>query len=263
MKTRSLGFIGGGRATKILLQAFANKGAEFRSVAVHDVDPAVVHALQDAFPYMEAVKSAAEAASQDIVFVALHPPVIAEALKPLKGAFSPETIGVSLAPKITMEQLAKITGTQKWARMIPNAPAYINQGHNPFALSPSLSSREEKELTEIFSLLGNSFRAEEELLEAYAIIAAMSPTYFWYQWQHLAELGETFGLSKEACRSALNETISASANLLFGPGLSYEEVKDLIPVKPLQEMEEYVTRFMEEKLTGLHEKIKPQNLVHH
>ncbi len=263
MKTRSLGFIGGGRATKILLQAFANKGAEFRSVVVHDIGPAVVHALKETFPYIDTVKNAVDAASQDIVFIALHPPVIAEALKPLKGAFSPGAIGVSLAPKITLEQLAEMAGTQKWARMIPNAPAYINQGHNPFALSPSLSGRDEKELIEIFSLLGNSFQVEEKLLEAYAIIAAMSPTYFWYQWQHLAELGETFGLSRAACRSALNETISASANLLFGPGLSYEEVKDLIPVKPLQEMEGYVTRFMEEKLTGLHEKIKPQNLVHH
>lgn len=29
MKTKSLGFIGDGRATKILLQAFGNKGAEY------------------------------------------------------------------------------------------------------------------------------------------------------------------------------------------------------------------------------------------
>lgn len=260
MKTKSLGFIGGGRAAKILLQAFANKSATFRSIAVYDIDAVVLGALKEAFPYIDAVRSPAEAASRDIVFVALHPPVIAEALTPLKGSFPQGAIGVSLAPKITIGQLAEFTGAKKWARMIPNAPAYINQGHNPFALSPALDSQEEKMLRDIFGLLGNSFQVKEDLLEAYAIVAAMSPTYFWYQWQCLAELGESFGLSKEACRSALNETISASGRLLFDSNLSYEEVKGLIPVKPLQEMEGYVTQFMEEKLRGLYEKIRPQVL---
>lgn len=263
MKTKSLGFIGGGRAAKILLQAFANKRATFRSIAVYDIGPGALGALKEAFPYIDAVKSPAEAASGDIVFVALHPPVIAEALTPLKGSFPPGTIGVSLAPKITLGQLAEFTGVKKWARMIPNAPAYINQGHNPFALSPALDKQEEKMLKDIFGLLGNSFQVKEDLLEAYAIVAAMSPTYFWYQWQCLAELGESFGLSEAACRTALNETIAASARLLFDSSLSYGEARDLIPVRPLQEMEGYVTDFMKEKLSGLYEKIKPQALTPH
>jgi hypothetical protein len=34
----------------------------------------------------------------------------------------------------------------------------------------------------------------EEALEAYAILAAMGPTCFWFQWQTMRELAAAFGL---------------------------------------------------------------------
>jgi pyrroline-5-carboxylate reductase len=187
--------------------------------------------------------------------------VIAETLRSVKHFFSPEMIGVSLAPKVSIEQLTQLTGRKKWARMIPNAPSFINQGHNPYAVGPAIEAMEKKMLHEMFHLLGNSFQVDENLLEAYAIVAAMSPTYFWYQWRELADLGVSFGLSEEACRQALNETLSASANLLFNSGLDYEEITDLVPVKPMQELEESVKKAMEEKLSALYEKIKPHVLT--
>jgi pyrroline-5-carboxylate reductase len=137
----------------------------------------------------------------------------------------------------------------------------MNQGCNPFVLSPAINNHEEERLHKIFLLLGNSFKVKEDLLEAYAIVTAMSPTYFWYQWQYLAELGELFGLDEKACKMALYETISSSADLLFNSNLTYEEVKDLIPVKPLSNIEGFVKSTMKEKLSEVYEKIKPQNLV--
>ena len=46
MKTKSIGFIGGGRITKIFLQALNNKKAEFQSVVVFDTNADVLNALQ-------------------------------------------------------------------------------------------------------------------------------------------------------------------------------------------------------------------------
>jgi pyrroline-5-carboxylate reductase len=39
MKTGSIGFIGGGRITRIFLQAFRDSGREFGKIAVYDPDP--------------------------------------------------------------------------------------------------------------------------------------------------------------------------------------------------------------------------------
>jgi pyrroline-5-carboxylate reductase len=42
MKTKSLGFIGGGRITKIILQAFENSGITFEKVVVSDINQEVL-----------------------------------------------------------------------------------------------------------------------------------------------------------------------------------------------------------------------------
>jgi pyrroline-5-carboxylate reductase len=69
MKTKSLGFIGGGRVVRILLQAFANKNATFRSVSVYDIDPNVIRSLKKQFPTIKDVGNIADAAAQDIEVV--------------------------------------------------------------------------------------------------------------------------------------------------------------------------------------------------
>ena len=47
----SIGFIGGGRITKILLQAFSNKNVKFHSVVVTDPTSEVTAKLKEQFPF--------------------------------------------------------------------------------------------------------------------------------------------------------------------------------------------------------------------
>jgi pyrroline-5-carboxylate reductase len=106
-------------------------------------------------------------------------------------------------------------------------------------------------------LLGHTFEVAEEKLESYAIMSAMLPTYFWFQWKELVEIGQKIGLSeKESCDS-INDTLIASLNLMFKSGLKTTEVIDLIPVKPIGEHEPLITEIYKTKLIGLFEKIKP------
>ncbi len=57
MKTKSLGFIGGGRITKILVQAFENKKAIFESISVFDTNPDTLQALKLKFPFIQVLLS--------------------------------------------------------------------------------------------------------------------------------------------------------------------------------------------------------------
>ena len=80
----SVGFIGGGRVTKILLQGFKNKNVKFKKVVVTDTNPEVLANLKKQFPEVES-SDAKSAASQDIVFIALHPPVVMDTLELIKN----------------------------------------------------------------------------------------------------------------------------------------------------------------------------------
>jgi pyrroline-5-carboxylate reductase len=88
-------------------------------------------------------------------------------------------------------------------------------------------------------------------------MSAMLPTYFWFQWKELIEIGQKIGLSEMECVEAVYETLNASLDLMYKSELSPEKVIDLIPVKPIGEHEPQITEIYRTKLIGLFEKIKP------
>ncbi|NMC39835.1 MAG: NAD(P)-binding domain-containing protein [Bacteroidales bacterium] len=222
-----------------------------------DTNPEVLANLKILFPEVES-SDAKSAASQDIVFIALHPPVVMDTLELIKNDVKAEAIVISLAPKINLPKLSmKIGHVQNLARLIPNATSYINEGYNPVTFVERFDNSKKQEVVKMLSTLGTTFEVSEEKLESYAIMSAMLPTYFWFQWRELAEIGGKIGLSDEESRKSIYETIIASLDLMYKSGLSASEVIDLIPVKPIGEHEAQIAEIYKTKLIGLFEKIKP------
>ena len=257
MEMKSLGFIGGGRITKIILQALANRQIELSSVLVCDANPEVLKSLGKQFLEIQTTDSCQLAAKKEIVFIALHPPVIMETLEQIKASVSVKTQVVSLAPKISIEKIASKLATKNVARMIPNATSYINEGYNPVSFSAEYPSGEKQSLFEMLHTMGKIFEVEESKLEAYAIVSAMLPTYFWFQWKEIQNLGVQMGLNDPESKETVQQTLLAAIDLFFNSELNYNDVVDLIPVKPISEHESQISQIYQDKLMGLYQKIKP------
>lgn len=258
MQYRSIGFIGGGRITRIILTALEKAGRLPEKVVVSDANPDVLASLQKHFPAL--VPSGSDntiPASSELVFASLHPPVMAEALAAIKSSLRPEAVVISLAPKLTIEKLSLILGGHdRIVRMIPNAPSIVRKGYNPVVFSKGISADEKNSLSDLFGVLGECPEVPEQNLEAYAVIAAMGPTYFWFQWQALSELAKSFGLTEEASREALAGMLKGAADALLASSLTPAEVMDLIPVKPLAEDEEMIRNIYHTRLSALYGKLK-------
>lgn len=257
MKTKSIGFVGAGRITKIFLQAFKNKKTAFKKIVVFDTNSDTTGKLKKLFPQIE-ISDIEQCSAQDVVFIALHPPVIMETLEKIAPHASDKSFVISLAPKIKIESIAgKLKTASKIARLIPNATSVINEGYNPVCFSGSVTHQEKTEIIELLALLGKTFEVSEQKLEAYAIISAMAPTYFWFQWKTLSDIGVKIGMNEEEARSTLYNTMIAALDTYFKSGLTPEEVFDLVPVKPMSEYESQITELYNNKLTAVFEKIKP------
>jgi pyrroline-5-carboxylate reductase len=254
MKTKSLGFIGSGRITKIFLQAYKNKNIGFKKIVVFDTNPETTGKLKLLFPQIE-ISGIEQCAAQDVVFIALHPPVIMETLEKVAPYVSDNSIVISLAPKVKMAGITGKLKTKKIIRLIPNATSVINSGYNPVSFSGDVSQSEKSEMMELLSILGKTFEVPEQKLEAYAIISAMAPTYFWFQWKKLCDIGAEIGLDKEEARQTVYETMIAAANTLFKSGITDQDVFDLIPVKPIGENEKEIEDIFDQKLKGLYSKL--------
>jgi pyrroline-5-carboxylate reductase len=225
-------------------------------VLVHDPNREALEAVQAVAPTVETVSPQA-AARADVVFVALHPPAVVGALAGLSPFLSPEAILVSLAPKIPIAALQLATGMPRIVRMIPNAPSLVGRGFNPVTYGSGLHDNARTELTKLFAPWGEAPAVAEPHLEAYAVLTGMGPTYFWFQWQALRELASHLGLAPTDSDAALRSMVDGAMATLLDSGLTPAAVMDLVPVKPLAELESTVTTAYQSVLPSLHAKIRP------
>ena len=256
---KTIAFIGGGRITKIILRAFSNKNVKFEKTFVYDPVEDTLKKLKSCYAEIEiSHESLNPAFKPDVLFLAVHPPVMTETLQRIKPSLKPETILISLAPKMTIAKMTEILdGFSTVARVNPSATSYINDGINPVAFGPKVSESVKNQILELLSPLGRVPVVSEEKIEAYAVISAMGSTYFWFQMQELKNLAIKFGMSEKEAGYTITEMLNGSAETLFNSGLPAAEVMDLVPVKPLAEYEESIISYYDSKLTTIYEKIKP------
>ncbi len=258
MTNRTIGFIGGGRVTRIFLEGWRRANALAGNIVVNDCNADTLAKLKAGFPAINTAHGNGAAAAQDIVFLAVHPPVMAEVASAVKGSLKPGALVVSLAPKFTIAKLTELLGGfARLARVIPNAPSVVNFGFNPVTFGPALTAADKAELTGLLTPLGECPDVAEEKLEAYALLTGMGPTYLWFQLQALRDVATGLGLGDAEITPALKRMVCGSARTLLESGLTPTEVMDLIPVKPLAEMEPQVAEMYRTRLPGLYQKIKP------
>jgi len=251
----SISFIGSGRIARIMLGGWKKANALPRNILVFDINPAAITALQADFQNVKSV-SLEEAAGADLVFAALHPQVMPEMLTRIAGQLREQAILCSLAPKIKLGVLKdKLGGFGRLARMNPNSPSIVGQGYNPIAFADDLGAAAREALLALLKPLGQTPEVDEKLLESYAVISAMGPTYFGFQFSEVEALANSFGLDQEAARKALRAMLVGTADMLFASDLPRQQVLDLVPVRPLADHEAEIAGMLQTKLGGIFAKL--------
>ena len=258
MNNPTIGFLGGGRIARIFLEGWTRANKLPAQVIVSDPNFETLDKLKARFPAIETTSDPSVAAAQDIVFLATHPSALVEAASRAAAVLKPTAIFVSLAPKFTIAKLSVLLGGfSRIARSNPNAPSIVGAGMNPVAFGSALTVDDRATVLALLASLGESPEVAEEKIEAYAVFTAMGPTYLWFQMQALRELAISFGLTAAEADTGLKRMVCGAARTLVDSGLAPADVMDLVPVKPLAEMESQVLEFYRTRLPALFQKIKP------
>jgi len=251
----SVSFIGAGRIARVMLGGWKKADALPSVVFAYDADPAAVATLQHEYPGLKAA-TLEEAAGADLVFGALHPPAMPEMLASIAGKLKARAVFCSLAPKLKLASLKeKLGGFSGLARMNPNSPSIIGEGFNPVVFADELPISARNDFLALLEPLGKSPQVEERLLESYAVISAMGPTYFGFQFAEVENLARSFGLDGEAARDALRQMLHGTVDMLFASTLERETVLDLVPVRPLGGHEAEIAGMLQESLGAIYKKL--------
>lgn len=258
MSTNGVGWIGAGRVARIMLGGWKLADAMPAEFAIADPNAGAVASLRHQFPAITTASVQELASRSRWLFLAVHPPQIGAVLAEIRESLDATTVVVSLAPKITLAKLSEgLGGHPQVSRLIPNAGSIVNAGYNPVVFGSGLATSEREGLLALLAPLGACPVVPENQLEAYAVVTAMGPTYAWFQWQILEELAQSFGISDEQVRPAIRTMLMGALAVYFDAGMTADEVSDLIPVRPLQENESAIRVMLQEKLSAIHQKIKP------
>jgi len=251
----SIGFIGAGRVAHVMLGGWRHTDTRLPAVRVYDESPDAVALLQAKFPQVLAA-TLAEASASGLVFAGLHPPVLAGVLPAIAPYLRSDGIFCSLAPVIRLSALQeKLGGFSRLARLNPNAPSIIGCGYNPISFGAGLPQNAREELLALLEPLGSYPIVDDELIETYAVISAMGPTYFWFQFEELRRMAESFGLSAEASREAVSRMLHGAVDTLLASELEAVQVMDLIPVRPMASEEGAIRDMMQAHIGAIHARL--------
>lgn len=254
---KTISFIGGGRITRILLQAFKNANVTFGAITVFDINNEALASLKAKFPQIQISAIVEDSLHADLIIMAVHPPAVMETLEKIKSLLKPGAVFLSLTPKFTIEKLESALGLPNIARMNPSASTIVNKGVNPISFSGTFDKGLKESLLKLVQPLGFSPEVADSKIEAYAVISAMGHTYFNFQLQKLKELAVSFGMNEAEASKTISNMLWGTTETLFNSGLTFTEVNDLVPVKPMAEAEETIKGFYDQYLNGIYNKIKP------
>ncbi|NPA15650.1 MAG: NAD(P)-binding domain-containing protein [Deferribacteres bacterium] len=251
------GFIGAGRATYILLKGFHRAGKLPERIVVSDRDESAFERLDREFGFVNMVKDNRLPAAEDVVFLSVPFTSFEEVLRAIKDVVRDDAVVVSLAPKFRIKEISELLGGfDRVVRMVPNAPSAINMGYNPVCFSESIPHEEKGLLLELFSSLGLCVEVNESRLESYVLVTAASPTYFWFQFVELCDTAKLLGFEEDEANKAVYHMLKGAVELLFNSGLSFEEVIDLVPLKPVAEHEGHIKGLLRESILKVYEKLR-------
>lgn len=251
----TVSFIGAGRVARIMHGGWQKASALPPAVLVFDTSADAIAGLKTDFPSVREA-SLEEAARADLVFGALHPPAMSEMLTGIAGQLKEQAVFCSLAPKVKLSVIKeKLGGFGRLARMNPNAPSIIGQGFNPIVFSGDLPKAERDQLLALLQPLGQSPEVAEHLLETYAVISAMGPTYFGFQFAEVENLAKSFGLDADAARKAMHAMLIGTVNMLFASDLPKAQALDLVPVRPMAAHEAEIIQMLQKQLGGIYARL--------
>src|SRR6478752_4968512 len=154
-----------------------------------------------------------------VVVLGVKPVGIADLARDISGSLSPDTIVVSVAAAVSLEQLeAALPAGQPVIRAMPNTPARLGRGVVSVSAGKHCSAAQLQQAKDIFAAVGTVVEIPEEQVDALSAISGSGPAYAFYLAEAMAAAGVELGLDPELSLMISRETVAGAGFMLAEPG---------------------------------------------
>jgi len=207
--------LGGGKMGAALLGGLLDGAWEPDQLAIAEIDVDRRRDLEQQFPKVRVVPSAAWAvADAEVAIVAVKPNDVGVTLESALTALAEDALVVSIAAGVTIQTLEEHAPGRPVVRAMPNTPALVGLGAS--AISGGTHATEEHlELAErLLGSVGIVVRVGEVSLDAVTGLSGSGPAYVMVVAEALAEAGVLVGLPRPIATQLVAQTLLGSATLL-------------------------------------------------
>ena len=213
----TVAFIGGGNMARSLIGGLVARGRSVDAIRVAEPVAALRDALKQDFGVACAEHAADAAEGADVWVLAVKPQVMREvcaALLPLAQAHRP--VVVSIAAGITTEQLDRwLGGGLPVVRAMPNTPALLGAGITGLFANARTSEAQRADADALLEAVGPTVWIDDETrMDAVTAVSGSGPAYVFLLAEAMQAAGIAQGLSPEAARALVQQTLLGAATML-------------------------------------------------
>ncbi|MBX3190677.1 MAG: pyrroline-5-carboxylate reductase [Labilithrix sp.] len=230
MKSKSIGFVGGGNMASALVKGLLHsKVVEPGAIIVSDVKAdrlallAQTHGVKTTSDNHELVRAS------DVIVLAVKPQVIDKVLESIGGDVKPAQLVVSVAAGVPVSAIeARLPEGAHVVRSMPNTPATALAGATAIAPGTHATEDDLEIARALFSAVGRVVTLDETLIDAVTGLSGSGPAYVMLMIEALADGGVKVGLHRDTALLLAAQTVYGSAKLLLETGEHPGRLKDMV-----------------------------------
>lgn len=237
-----------------------------RQITVSDLLPARRVHLEKAYGVLTTTDPA-EAATADMVFLAVNPNQIPNVTKVLKPHLNKETIVISIACGVTLAALDEQLGVdKKILRVMPNTLIQSGNGYSAACVNPNIDDDDKSIITTVLNALGQTMYITENIFETFTAFCCTGPIWFYKTVEALIDAGVYAGFSRADSRAMVIKNMLGVAQVLdttgAHPALKVDDMTSPagVTIEALQILHQ--ERFAGALMTSVNAAVKKANSIH-
>ncbi|SDB43040.1 pyrroline-5-carboxylate reductase [Pseudobutyrivibrio sp. YE44] len=223
-----IGFIGTGNMGTAMMGGIISSGiVDPEDVMASDIFQAALDKVNEEFSVNTSISNRDVVEFADIVFLAVKPQYLKDAIDGVKDMDFTDKVVVSIAAGQSLERLTSLFGKElKLIRVMPNTPALVGEGMSALSPNDLVTEEESETVLELFESFGKAEIVPERLQDAVVGISGSSPAYVYMFIEALADGAVAEGMPRAQAYKFAAQAVLGSAKMVLETGEHPGVLKD-------------------------------------
>lgn len=216
MKTKTIGFIGGGNMATSLIRGLIASGHSPQQIWVSDTAPATLQAHADQLHVNISASNKTVVDEVEVVVLAVKPQILRDvALQIAPGLKQKNVLVVSIAAGISQQSLSQWLGSDvAIVRCMPNTPALVQTGATALHANANVDDEQQDLAENILRAVGLALWVNDESqLDAVTAVSGSGPAYFFLLMEAMEKAALELGLDEHSARLLIQQTALGAAKI--------------------------------------------------